>query len=342
MPAPGNENIITIEEHDQPAHAKKVLLRALTSGGVPVTLLADADGTLHVNASVTPSGTQDVNIVSTVVLPVNDNGNSLTVDGIVSIGGAVDTELPPAAALADNTANPTVPAVGAFGMVWDGTDWSRIREIANALNSTGTGILASGLVGQFDDTAPTLIIENQFGNVRMSANRNLYVRLRDNAGNERGLNISAESAAAIAGDVAHDAVDAGNPLLMGGRAHTSEPTAVANNDRVRAYLDEKGYQHTAGSVGVFDHGRKSSIGTTAVQITTTSIVARQGVLVKSSVKNSVRLFVGNSDVTADSADATDGVELAPGDWVMVPVDNANKVYVIAESGTASKVFWQVA
>lgn len=58
-------------------------------------------------------------------MPVSDNAGSLTVDGSVSITGAVDTELPAAAALADNTANPTVPAVGAFGMLWDGATWDR-------------------------------------------------------------------------------------------------------------------------------------------------------------------------------------------------------------------------
>ena len=38
---------------------------------------------------------------------------------------AADTELPAAAALADNTANPTAPAVGSFGHVWDGAFWDR-------------------------------------------------------------------------------------------------------------------------------------------------------------------------------------------------------------------------
>lgn len=56
---------------------------------------------------------------------IQDGGNSITVDGSVSITGTVDTELPTAAALADNTANPTAPAVGAFGMVWDGAAWDR-------------------------------------------------------------------------------------------------------------------------------------------------------------------------------------------------------------------------
>lgn len=38
-----------------------------------------------------------------------------------------DTELPAAAALAENVANPTVPAVGSFGMLYDGATWDRAK-----------------------------------------------------------------------------------------------------------------------------------------------------------------------------------------------------------------------
>ena len=45
----------------------------------------------------------------------------------------------------------------------------------------------------------------------------------------------------VSGDTAHDAADSGSPLKIGGKAHTSEPAAVANNDRVNAYFDANGY-----------------------------------------------------------------------------------------------------
>ncbi len=83
-----------------------------------------------------------------------------------------------------------------FPDIFNGTTWDRRRSIINATNSVGTGIAAAGIVAQFDDVAPTAISENQFGNSRMSANRNLYVTLRDAAGNERGLNIDANNALA--------------------------------------------------------------------------------------------------------------------------------------------------
>lgn len=47
----------------------------------------------------------------------------------------------------------------------------------------------------------------------------------------------------VQGDVAHDAVDSGNPIKGGGRAHSSTPTPVSNGDRVNAYFDTEGFQH---------------------------------------------------------------------------------------------------
>lgn len=43
--------------------------------------------------------------------------------------------------------------------------------------------------------------------------------------------------AQVVGEVAHDAADSGNPLKIGGKALTAQPTAVAGNDRVNAMFD---------------------------------------------------------------------------------------------------------
>lgn len=82
-----------------------------------------------------------------------------------------------------------VPANGIYMGISDAGTLRGLLQAANALNSTGTGIPTSQIVGQFDDSSPTSITENQFGNLRMSANRNLYNTIRDAAGNERGLNV---------------------------------------------------------------------------------------------------------------------------------------------------------
>jgi hypothetical protein len=50
------------------------------------------------------------------------------------------------------------------------------------------------IFGAFDDAAPDSVNEGDAGIVRMSANRNLYSTIRDAAGNERGVNVSAGNA----------------------------------------------------------------------------------------------------------------------------------------------------
>ncbi len=44
----------------------------------------------------------------------------------------------------------------------------------------------------------------------------------------------------VGGNVAHDAVDTGNPIKIGGRAQSGTPTSVGNNDRVDGWFNLKG------------------------------------------------------------------------------------------------------
>lgn len=207
-----------------------------------------------------------------------------------------------------------------------GATWSRMRGMVNAVDSVGTGIQATGILAQFDDTSPGTVTENRFGNIRMSVRREIYGQIRDAAGNERGANVDsnnnlgvvlpaettkvigtiniaaaqtlatvttltgtttltpgtaaanlgkAEDAVHSSGDVgvfslgvaneaqtslagdgdyiaqvtdtkgntmavgnlASDAVDAGNPIKIGAQARSSEITAVSSADRVNLIAD---------------------------------------------------------------------------------------------------------
>lgn len=51
----------------------------------------------------------------------------------------VDSELPPAASLADATSNPTAPAVGSFGHAFNGTTWDRVRSLGDNSDAIATG-----------------------------------------------------------------------------------------------------------------------------------------------------------------------------------------------------------
>ncbi len=75
-----------------------------------------------------------------------------------------------------------------------------------------------------------------------------------------------------AGDVAHDAVDSGNPLKIGGQARTTNPTPVANADRVNAMYDSLGRQ-----VVVLSHVRELVVqGTVTLTTTTETTVLAAG------------------------------------------------------------------
>lgn len=96
----------------------------VVSGTVTVT-----STTITGTVAVTQSGAWSVTVSNTVAVDVTDEaGRQL---GIVSITGSVDTELPAAAALADNTANVTVPGVGAFNSVWNPVSsvWERYSSV---------------------------------------------------------------------------------------------------------------------------------------------------------------------------------------------------------------------
>ena len=113
-----------------------------------------------------------------------------------------------------------------FNSIFNGTTWDRVREATNATNTTGTGITASANLAQFDDVAPTSITENQFGNMRMSANRNLYGTIRDAAGNERGVNVTASNALQIdTTSVAGTATAVNN----GGVSNGTQRVTIAND-----------------------------------------------------------------------------------------------------------------
>lgn len=87
----------------------------------------------------------------------------------------------------DYAGNTRIPASGNF--LSDGANEQVQTQVISGTNSTGTGIAAAGILAQFDDTSPVACTENNFCNLRMSQNRNLYGTIRDAAGNERGANV---------------------------------------------------------------------------------------------------------------------------------------------------------
>ncbi len=76
--------------------------------------------------------------------------------------------------------------------------WDRQYTVVNAANSTGTGIAAAGILAQVDDTSPTAISENSFGNVRMSADHSVLVAPRATTPTQTSVASSASSVSLLA------------------------------------------------------------------------------------------------------------------------------------------------
>lgn len=67
----------------------------------------------------------------------------------------------------------------------------------SAFTAGSSAISLNGAV--YDDTAPDSVDEGDAGAIRMSANRNVYTQIRDAAGNERGVNVTAGNALTVDG-----------------------------------------------------------------------------------------------------------------------------------------------
>lgn len=113
----------------------------------------------------------------------------------------VNTELPAAAALADNTSNPTVPGVASYLMCYDGSTWDRCIVSQDARHDSPALSTGPNIMAEFDDSITDSVDEDDAGRLRISANRNLFTTIRDAAGNERGVNVNASNQLAIAGPV---------------------------------------------------------------------------------------------------------------------------------------------
>jgi hypothetical protein len=140
-----------------------------------------------------------------------------------------------------------VTNAGTFAVQVDGAALTALQVIDNpvlvddaAFTPATSSVMMAGF--EFDDSSPDSVNEGDAGAARMSANRNIYMTVRDAAGNERGLNVdasgfigttSADLIAATAGQ-AIDAALTSNPVVTGLRASFSRPTAVSADGDVQA------------------------------------------------------------------------------------------------------------
>ena len=182
-----------------------------------LTLYSDA--ACHIEFGTAPTATTSSKpLQANYPVPVGVKNSAGTLKlAVISAAGssAVDTELPAAAALADNTANPTAPAVGSFNHWFDGATWDR------APGTSAEGALVN--LGANNDVTIT-------GTVTISG----------------AVTNSGTFAVQPAGSVAHDgAAGSVNPVLAGGYASAAAPADVsADADAVQAWHLRNGAQAT--------------------------------------------------------------------------------------------------
>ena len=97
-----------------------------------------------------------------------------------------------------------------------------------AFSPTTSRVMPVGFT--FDDTTPDSVNEGDIGAARMSANRNVYMQLRDNAGNERGLNIDAAGAIAVTDGGGTLTIDNATLSVTGGGAQATALRVTMAND----------------------------------------------------------------------------------------------------------------
>ncbi len=270
-----NDTIASDPTEDQGAAFRITAKRALhvnlrSNAGTELTVTdGSAAGTIGLHALGTDgTNAQIISTNTTGHVNIADGGNSITVDGSVSITGSVDTELPAAAALADNTANPTVPGVGAFLMAFDGTNWDRVQ----------TGAAATGSI-KVDGSAATQPVA---GTVTANAGTGTF---------------------AVGGVAAHDAAVSGNPVRIAGKANQNEPAAVADGDTTDIWTDQQGRIVTVAgfpaNVAASTHGPNTSTLTSTTETTIVTGVSSNSIHV-------TELACSNTSATLSRVDFRDG------------------------------------
>lgn len=165
------------------------------------------------------------------------------------------------------------------------------------------------------------------------ASRRGYMQVTDGS---NSLTVSAQNAALVAGDVAHDTADAGNPQKIGAKAiaHGTNPTAVAAGDRTDLYANRAGVLFTIGghpnvttrSVRVADADGAQTNASMVGTIATGTKVAVTAMAVTCDQANTgavaVKVGFGATAIPADSLTGADGILLdhdgiAPGSGIVV-------------------------
>jgi hypothetical protein len=180
---------------DQLAGGQHVPFTKLMSGTADDAAVIPGDATnglfVQVKTSALPSGA-----ATAAKQPALGTAGSSSTDVISVQGIASGTALPVSVASIPSHA---VTNAGTFATQVDGAALTSLQLIDDpviaddsAFTPATSKVMMAGF--EFDDSTPDSVDEGDAGAARMSANRNVYTQIRDAAGNERGVNVSAANA----------------------------------------------------------------------------------------------------------------------------------------------------
>ena len=288
-------------------------------------------------ATVTENQAQSLRMSSRRALLVEGvaSGTNINVNLAASAATVtVDSELPAAAALADAaSATPTTPTVGAVGLVMNATTLDRQRAVVNALDSTGTGIAAAGLVGQLDDVATGTVTENQFAPVRISSRRAILI---EGVASGTAITVGTHDVGSITTAVTPGTA-AGNLGKAEDAAHASGDTgvmalAVRSNTAASTSGTDGDYQplitNTTGHLWVDASGQTLTVGSHAVTNAGTFVVQENGsqVQVDDAAFTPATSKILMAGFTADET-STDSVDEGDGGAARITLDRKQIVTI---------------
>ena len=216
-------------------------ITAVNTGAVVVSSSALPTGasTAAKQPAIGTAGTASADVITVqgkaLMTPILTDGSATTqpVSGTVT----ADTELPAAAALADTTANPTVPGVGTYLMGWDGTGavWDRLKQ--QGLNADAQTAHAKGVL----ETVSNGYVFNgtTWDRTRGDATNGAFVNVKTSVlptgaatsalQTQPGVDIGDVTINNAAGAAAVNIQDGGNSITVDGTVTTSGTVTEANS-----------------------------------------------------------------------------------------------------------------
>lgn len=163
----------------------------------------------------------------------------------------------------------TKAGVGANGLVVDVQASSGVGSLTESAPASDTA--SSGLNGRLQRIAQRITSLIALIPAALTGSGNFKVAVVESTVTQPvSGTITASNAS---GDVAHDGVDSGNPVKIGGQARTTNPTAVASADRVNAIFDKTGKQIVVGAIRELKGVQQTTITSSTTEATVVTAVA---------------------------------------------------------------------